>query len=534
MFPYKIFQESMININKKIILRIVLPILVFLLASFVVFWFVKSSEVRKNIKAAIELDPGSSVGKITASGFPFSHRIELENIKLKVNTTTSESTIVVKKIVAKSGVFSSNFKVIIDGDLEVSNSNNKITTVKFNQIPNLAFSIQGYKINKFSYSDNGYKVLDEKGDTKFYVGATNLEFDIVRRGSLQETSIKGNLANISSFDVFFSDNLATTPVNTEVSGSDLSQLPQETAQVNAIIEDKIETSRNINFDIKLSSRVTQNRFQPQTLVVNSLELSSPLFTIKANGLIGYSDQDSATDLTLKVENLDNILIYVRNFVASLTSPNLAIADNNLIPPSIPASPVSDPIPNVTSAANGAINNTPSVNVSNEIVAVPVQESYEQVIADFITNLAKSNPNSNDQIAEFRLQGNGSDLRINDMKLSDIVLSLPASVVSSVFNGLGQPITNEPNALDQDLTTLGNEQNNVDPALSSPGQIQNAPASDQQPNKANGTNNIPAVPTAVPSAPVGKLPTPNRATPSIPAVAPSTTSPSLPALPKVQP
>jgi hypothetical protein len=406
--------------GKKIVLKFLLPLLIFALAAYSVFWYVKSGEIKKNLTNSLQTNPKSSVGKVTASGFPLSHKIEIHDVVIKFDNQISEEEIMIEKIVAKAKAFSSDFQATIVGDLKVRATGSKIHTIKYTQSPSIYFSVKGYKINKLSYVDDGYKLLDSKGNTIFYAGTSKLDLNVANKGGYDRAKIKANFSNISSFDIFTvgeiievakveevveaeaviakDEDLAIDAVAAEELAIPNPLEEMEKKKVEVVKEDKIKTNRNLKIDLEVVSRTRNNKLELKDIIIDNVELFSPLFKINATGFINsISTKSQKTNIILKVRNIDNVLIYVRKFISSLIPADLEIQD---------AEPVLE---------------EGQENLADEVISesLIIKAIPEEVITGLIIELAGKNPDSNEQVSEFKLQGIGSEMTINDMTILEV-------------------------------------------------------------------------------------------------------------------
>ncbi len=431
---------------KKIILRALLPILVFILVLYSVFWFIKSGEIKKNIKEVLEFHPSSSVGSLSSTGFPLSHKIEINNIDLKFDNQISGDHLIINKVTAQAKVFSNEFDANIVGDIIIKTSNGTDNTIKFNKEPELKFTVSDYKINQISYLDDGYKLLDQAGNTIFYTGSSELNLDIASKGDLKSTSFKANFSNVSSFDIFTLGDVIEVAANDEeekitqdldreatttdraTDNNDAKEEvakekdelptlsnPNKVAQKDNDTKDlKIKTNRNLIIDLKVDSILDKKTKLPevQDVAINNLELFSPLFKINVSGGVKYlAKPNQTTDLVVKIKNIDNILIYIRKFISSLIPSSLEIVDANSVA-NLDQEPVIDL--DTKEAKNEGVDS------ESEVQESIIQPIPEEVITNLIVDISEKNPNSNDQFSEFKIVGEGSSFTINDVTTLEIL------------------------------------------------------------------------------------------------------------------
>lgn len=438
---------------KKIILRIVLPLLVFILASYSVFWFIKAGEVKNNIRKILTSNPKSSVGKISSSGFPLAHRIRIENVNVEFDNQSTSGSMIVNEIIAESKVFSNQFTASIIGDVVLKASDGKISTIKFNENPLINFVVEDYNINKVSYADEGYKVLDNSNNEIFSAGNAKIDLKIDKDQNLQTISLKANFNNLSSFDVFSlnTDNeaenllLKTTDIKevqngvavTKIDEKNPAALPNELPKVdlmgdstsNGEVKDvKMKTNKNGAIDIKFVSTIDEKTKATliKDVTINNIELFSPLYKININGVVNnFLSQDQNIDLTIKVKNIDNILLYLKKFISSMIPANYSMPNMDTpIVSKVDASSVVavSPLPDSSNAVNGQ---------DSTVIPATTNTTPEEMITNLILDLAKNNPNSNAETAEFKITGKDVMFDVNGVSGPEIIKRL--TPVIDIFN-----------------------------------------------------------------------------------------------------
>ncbi len=187
---------------QKVLLRFILPLLVFLLASYVAFWFIKSGEIKKNIVSIIDKNPNIEAKSITSSGFPFKNNIEIIGLRIKSsNSFFSGGDIFISSVSAKTGIFSNQFQVAV-GNIKVESFDGKPKNVKFNKDPIINITIKDQTISKISYGDDGYSILNSEGDVIFTVGDSDTQINLDVSDNSQTITIDSNFRNIDKFDIF--------------------------------------------------------------------------------------------------------------------------------------------------------------------------------------------------------------------------------------------------------------------------------------------------------------------------------------------
>ena len=187
---------------QKVLLRFILPLLVFLLTSYVAFWFIKSGEIKKNIVSIVEKNPNIKAESIISSGFPLKNNIEIRGLRIKSsNSFFSGGDIFISSVSAKTGIFSNKFQVTI-GSVEVESFDGKSKNIKFNKEPTIEVSLKNQKISKISYKDDGYSILNSDGNLVFKVGDSDTQINFDLSDNSQIITIDSNFRNIDKFDIF--------------------------------------------------------------------------------------------------------------------------------------------------------------------------------------------------------------------------------------------------------------------------------------------------------------------------------------------
>ena len=169
--------------NRGIISKI-LALIIVAVIGYSVIWFFKTSSTKKYLSASIASADGKiSAASVAVSGFPFSQKIIIEGFKFQTDnlaeklSLSNKYEVVIKKIEATSGLFSSDFKVDNIGEISFQDSNGNSGTIEFNQTPEISFSFVGGTLTKLSYKDAGYKITDVAKVTLYEGGSSFVEFE---------------------------------------------------------------------------------------------------------------------------------------------------------------------------------------------------------------------------------------------------------------------------------------------------------------------------------------------------------------------
>jgi hypothetical protein len=170
-----------------------------------VFWFFKVGQVEKQINNFIsENSANISAGQVMVSGFPFSQKLTINDLKFTIpNSVFGKNQTIVKHIEAKASVFSKEFTVKVIEQVSVRNpENDMVANVEFSKDPEIKISIVDGKVTKFSYADFGYRIVDADKNTIYAASSSviNLE-SAVGDGDKITTKITANIKDIEGFDV---------------------------------------------------------------------------------------------------------------------------------------------------------------------------------------------------------------------------------------------------------------------------------------------------------------------------------------------
>ncbi|MDA9231092.1 hypothetical protein N9O56_00785 [Rickettsiales bacterium] len=469
---------------QKVLLRFILPLLVFLLTSYVAFWFIKSGEIKKNIVSIIDKNSNIEAESIISSGFPFKNNIEIRGLRIKSsNSFFSGGDIFISSVSAKTDIFSNRFQVTT-GNVKVESFDGKSKNIKFNKEPIIDIRLKNQKISKISYKDDGYSILNSEGEVVFKVGDSDTQINFDFSDTSQIITVDSNFRNIDKFDIFnkfdgdlFGDDQSKDQKSEKsleivdldndglknpadiankvdsrdkdevVSKNNSGQIKSENVTKNkkeelpdslpslavkekeedANKEFKISTDRNLSVSLKLESEFDQSSKSMllKQVVINNIDISSPIFSINITGILPSLRSGADTsDLKVRVKNLNNILIYLKRWISFIDES----VDGSL-------SAASDTVNDVdisgdnSSEAENAESKDKQENDSNKALSKTEAEEYfddfdiisiEDKMEEFIIDLARKNPNSNDVSSEFHLFGSGFNMVINNVPFMEVL------------------------------------------------------------------------------------------------------------------
>lgn len=168
-----------------------------------VFWFFKIGQVEKQINKFVT-NNGSyiSVGEVSVSGFPLSQKITIKNLKFSIpNPALSDNEVIVPHLEASAGIMGSDYKVTLVDQVSVQDADGNISSVEFSQNPTISISIVNGDITKFSYSDNGYKIIDASKNVTYSANNTNVSIKSNFELDKITHSIGINASEIEGFDL---------------------------------------------------------------------------------------------------------------------------------------------------------------------------------------------------------------------------------------------------------------------------------------------------------------------------------------------
>ena len=159
--------------KKSLIIKLAVAVVIVLL-SYCVFWLFKIGQSERKITSIVQKSKIISFDKISSSGFPFSQKITIENLKINIPVNAIvKRNFIAKKLEISSSIFSNSFKAKIVDEVEVKTiENNGSYLLQFNSDPEISFSIINNSINNFTYSDSGFKIVDAKNNNTIHTASS--------------------------------------------------------------------------------------------------------------------------------------------------------------------------------------------------------------------------------------------------------------------------------------------------------------------------------------------------------------------------
>ena len=159
--------------NKAPVIKLGIIFLVITI-SYSFFWFVRTGQTEKKINNLISKNSSSiSASNVSVSGFPFSQKITISDLKFNI-PSISKYQVTVKKLEANTGIFSKSFSAnILEQVIVFDNDSNTIRNIEFKESPKISISFNNEGISSFNYQDSGYTILEDQ-KSPFYSSSSNI------------------------------------------------------------------------------------------------------------------------------------------------------------------------------------------------------------------------------------------------------------------------------------------------------------------------------------------------------------------------
>lgn len=427
-------------------------VLIVLFTALSVFWFFKTSTIKKQALALIS----ASGGKITAvsvsvSGFPLEQKLIIEDLKFQLAAglpqiplmpTSNKYQIGIKKLEAKASILSGEFQVTNIEEVSFQDQNGVVSAIQFNQPAVANFSVVGGELAKFSYQDSGYKILDAGKNVLFENGNSSINFESALENDKYHNKVKVEFKDVGMFnDIIASPSVSGQPLPDAAATPAAAQenaAPKSPAATPALATDSSAPAAapagNLvkkSFVLELEYVVAKSSSPAEvpapdvqntaasdvasagdskleSINIKNFEISSPLYKVNINGEISSFQKEGfpISSISARVEKFDNVLIYLKKPLSDMVSAKSASLEN-----------VSS---NVT--VNGdAVTTSAAAPTSDSATAPASNQKPEIDIVAIIKDLSKKNPATNDEIAVFDFrQEQGKDLLINETSLAEVM------------------------------------------------------------------------------------------------------------------
>ncbi|MCE3255074.1 MAG: hypothetical protein K0R25_568 [Rickettsiaceae bacterium] len=427
-------------ISKLLIISVVL------FTALSVFWFFKTSSVKKQTLLMISSSDGkAAAASVSVSGFPFKQILKIEDLKIQILLPSGLSTSIngkyqidIKKFEAASSIFSSNFKTTNIENVALQNQDGSTNSLQFNQAPKLEFVISGDGLEKLSYQDSGYKIVDAANNVLFENGSSSVNFESKLEDKKYHNKIMAEFKDISSFGLAEPssapsiDASKASPVAATPSATD-SAATTENAEAKPVSEtpapspsNQVDNSIKKNISVDLEYIVSNPSEAPaavpnpeiqetatsdtkstdektiESLNIKNIEISSALYKLNINGTITSFQKGSLPigNVSVRIEKLDNVLTYIKKSLSSISNKPSNITTGNL----------PDPVKSAEVATSP----------NSDSATLPASNQKALDIAAVVKDLSKKNPATNEEIAVFDFrQEQGKDLLINETSFLEI-------------------------------------------------------------------------------------------------------------------
>jgi len=426
--------------NKNLIVKIVILIII-LVGAQGVFWFFKTSAAKKHITAIVNSSDGNvSVSKVSVSGFPLSQKISIDDVKFQADTVAekiylpNKYQVNIKHLEISGSVFGNDFKARIIGQVSVQDANGNAGYVEFKQEPSINFTSVKDKIQKLSYLDAGYKIVDEAKNILYEGGNSVVEFTSSDTGGGKVlNNVKADFNDLVGVDIFTTEKIVSLINPTAAVANDPSLKPANIVAPAAVVPEAVPanpavpsvptpapvdnfTKKAIHLEIEYvmapkngesadKAPAALGNLELASVSFKKLEFVSPLYKIDINGNFTSAPPSSnsaiaSCDVIIQVEKIENILTYIKTALASSAK-----------------SPTPAPV-----TAAPAIASPPATPLAPQNTAT----GSETDIATAIMDLAKKNVNSKDSLAVFEIKKEkDNDFMVNGTPLIDLAKIFPA-------------------------------------------------------------------------------------------------------------
>ncbi len=188
---------------KSIAIKVAL-VLVTLVILYSVFWFFKIGQFEKQINRFVgDNSSNVSIGGFEVSGFPFSQKVTVNNLRFSLPTAAlNHHQVIVSGLEVSGGIFDSVFDVNITGNVLVQDQKGGSYSLSFNGKPQIKIAVLDGFLSSLSYQDSGHKVVDGAQNVIYSAAATNVTVDstVANDGKITFT-INSNVREVENFGV---------------------------------------------------------------------------------------------------------------------------------------------------------------------------------------------------------------------------------------------------------------------------------------------------------------------------------------------
>lgn len=458
------------NIISKFII-----VLIILFTALGLFWFFKTSTIKKQTLAFIAESGGKiSATSVSVSGFPLEQKLTIEGLKFQLSTTLPSIPLIpaanqqyqveIKKLEAKASILSGEFTISNIEDVSYQDQSGTPNLVQFTQPPQANFVVVGGQLTKFSYQDVGYKILDAGKNVLFENGSSMINFESALEGDKYNNKVKVEFKDVGIFSnivpsapaavgenvlpdagVASTDGQAAAIPQPNTNAAPAENVAQANVAGNLIkksfvldLEYVVSKSSSLEVpspdaavDTSSNSAVSSGR-KLDSINIKNFEISSPLYKVNINGEISSFQDDGfpISSISARIEKFDNVLIYLKKPLSDMASANTGNAQDNAVKEGVDNNVVTNQPSNLVSGAPTSDSATmPAANQKPEVDIISI-----------IRELSKKNPATNDEIAVFDFrQEQGKDLLINETSLSEIMAKIFPFPVNNTANPISSAV-----------------------------------------------------------------------------------------------
>jgi len=482
--------------TRKIISQLII-ILITLFTAMSIFWFLKTSAVKKQALALISASDGkASAVSVSVSGFPFKQKLVIEDLKFRLATNLPQNPLIlsankyqitIKRLEAASSILSGNFTVNNIADVSIQDENGVTRALQLNIPPQASFSIIGGELIRLSYQDSGYKILDEGKNILFENGSSSINFESAIIDNKYHNKVRVEFKDVGMFFSVSNNLVPATKENLpDVAASDTTPNPVASENTSPTTKslDTNKSSNNAQPNVAVDTNNVAKSTQPMDTTSN-VSVAKQSFVIDLEYIINKSSllpaevpapdtkepqvaeaiapyKSRLESLTIKDFEISSPLykVNINGEVSSFPQDGFPIAnisariekfDNLLI---ILKSSIAMLTESIAKSHN-IQQNTQALNVANVTASTtniatpptslanvpPVAQNNDQKptinIEAIIRDISKKNPatnTTNDGVAVFDFrQELGKDLLINEVPLTEIMGQALPSVNNHPLN-----------------------------------------------------------------------------------------------------
>lgn len=337
--------------NKTLAIKIAIFLLVTTIG-YSGFWFFKTGQIERKVNSFIaENSLNIASSSVMVSGFPFSQKITINDLKLTIpHSLFNKYQIIIKKIEISSGIFSDNFELSNLENVSVLDSEVNIArNVEFNSQPKIRISFNDTGINEFSYNDAGYKITDLQKNIFYTSKSNNLNLTSGNKDGRLSYKINGEIKEIEGMDLAsLYQNSAEKKITNALKTGEISLNSNHSNQTIADIINKNNSQNTANNTANITNNDSLNIQNPQS---STTMASTTAPSSQTTSGTAPQDQNSANNAAPQANNQ-----IPTNTASTNPDPNIAVANN---------STGTDSSSNNSATATNT-NSTNTINTANNI------------------------------------------------------------------------------------------------------------------------------------------------------------------------